>query len=105
MGYDVPISAGVESSGIKTGFAEIQNEATKLRANIQREFSTAINFVGAGGIIAGLQAVINKGEEIHHLSERFGLDAEKFQPLGNVAKENGSSMESLTRSMNKAIIA
>jgi hypothetical protein len=105
MPHDVDITVGADTSAFATGMSEIRNSVAKVRSDIANEFARPFQILSIAGIVAGLQQIVNKGEEIHHLSQRFGIDAEKLQALGNAGKESGTSIETMARAMNKLIIA
>jgi hypothetical protein len=69
--------------------------------------SSSLSGVGSQltGLLAGylgfseFQKVVDKADEIHRTSQRFGLDAEQLQVLANVGKTTGLSMEEVARAM------
>jgi hypothetical protein len=103
---DVDISIGSDTSAAAAGFAELQNYAAKARAQISGEFSQAISFggltaglAGGAGALGFLSSIIEKAHEIHLTSERFQIDAQQLQTIGNAASLLGIPLETVARTM------
>jgi hypothetical protein len=94
---DVDISVGADTSAAQAGLAQLRNFGSSVSSDLMGAFAGTF---AVSGIIAGIGAVIEKAHEIHHESERFGIDAEQFQLIANAAKEDGISMEMVARAMN-----
>ncbi len=106
---DVDISVGADTSAAAAGMAELRNYAQKARTDIQREFSSAISFTsltgGLAAVTAAISGAVERMHEIHHESERFGIDAQQLQLIANPAQLVGLSMEQVARGMNLVEIA
>jgi hypothetical protein len=57
-------------------------------------------FVGVALAIAQFKEIVQEAHEIHAESEKFRLDAQNLQTIGNVAKELGIPLTSVARAMN-----
>jgi hypothetical protein len=93
---DVNISVGVDSGAVTTGMAAVRNTVQRTSHEISGMLAGAFT---VGAVIAGIKSIIDKAEEIHHTAARFGIDAVQLQTLGNVAKQDGISMDQLARAM------
>src|ERR1043166_8095590 len=98
MPNDVDITVGADTSAAQAGLAELRNYGEKVQGELSGTFAKAIAF---SGLIAGIEQVIEKAHEIHHEAERFGVDAQQLQLIANAAKENGISLETVARAMNR----
>jgi hypothetical protein len=98
----VSFSQDVQGSGEKAGGGFL--------AGIKKGFSgIGSSLGGLGGQLTGLlggylgfsefNKVVEKADEIHRTSARFGLDAEQLQVLANVGKTVGLSMDQVARAM------
>lgn len=94
---DVRISTEVDTSGIAAGMAAIQNQVQKTGEGIVSHFTSLF---GAGVIIAEVEKVVSKFDDIHKQAARFSIDAEEFQKVANAAKELGIESETVARVMN-----
>lgn len=102
MSNQVEVSLGIKNAPFKAGLAAARAEAQKFREDLRSEFAAALTFAGLAEAIKG---TIEYGDTIADLSQRFGIGAESLQRWGNVAEENGASLEGVAKSMNKLIIA
>jgi hypothetical protein len=55
--------------------------------------------------IEAIKGVIDYGDKIADLSQRFAVSSDSLQKWGNVAEENGSSIEGVASALNKLEIA
>ena len=102
MSDQVKIKAGVDSSAIKTGLAQIKNQFAGLRASAGGALAGAF---AVGGIGAGIGALIEKASKLNDLAGQFGIVASELQRIGNAATQNGSSVEAVGASLNKLALS
>jgi hypothetical protein len=100
--HDVDIEVGSDSSAAAAGLAELRGYGAQIHSDLSGIFSRAI---AAGGIVAFLDSVVEKAHEIHHESERFNIDAQQLQEIGNAAQVNGIELNQVARAMNLVEIA
>jgi hypothetical protein len=79
-------------AGIKKGFSGIGASLGGLKDHIGGLIGGYLGF-------QGFEKLLSDASEIHHTSERFGLDAEQLQKIANVAKTTGLSMDEVARAM------
>jgi hypothetical protein len=100
MASEVKVKVSLQS-GVATGLTKVKAQFAQFRRDLNSQFA---NFLAFGAITAGLDAMIKKGAEIQHLSDRFGAPAKELQRVANVAKESGGSMEDVARAWNKLTV-
>lgn len=111
MAHDVDISVGADTSAAGAGLAALRNQASAATHHIQEEFrslTSVSSLLGAaigGGLVEAFKEAIEKAHEIHHESERFGIDAQQLQLIANAAKEDGVGLEQVARALNKVGLA
>jgi hypothetical protein len=101
MGNPVTITVGLVAGGVRTGLNAIRNQFRQLRGFINSEIGSAISF---GAILAGFQQVIQKAGQLTDISQQFGASTKFLQQVGNVAEQNGASLEGLAKSLNKVSV-
>jgi hypothetical protein len=97
---DVDISIGADTSAAQAGLAQLRNAGSSVMGEMSGMFASAFTIGGITGILSSAKALVDRAHEIHHESERFGLDAEQFQLIGNAAKQNGLDLGMVARSMS-----
>lgn len=115
MPRDVDISVGADTSGFSTGMQALRAEVAGTATAIQRDFSAALSLGGIGVGLIGVQAVkelAEYGSRIQDLTERFEQNKEKqaefatsLQQIGNVAAQNGSSLDTVAQALNRLDVA
>ena len=98
----IDVTLALITSAFRSGLEETRNSARQFTGDIKEMFAGAF---ATGAIIAGLKGVIDKGDEISDLAQRFRISSEALQRLGMAAEVTGSSMETIARSMNKLRLA
>jgi len=98
----IDVTVGVRNAAFKSGLEEVRGAARQFSGDIKGMFAGAF---ATGAIIAGIQGVINKADEIGDLATQFRVSSEELQRLGMAAELSGTSMETVARSMNKMRLA
>lgn len=99
---DVVVTTGVDTSGFKTGMAELRSYGTKTFSGLKSEVAGAL--AGASLVQYG-RNLLEYGDRIQDLSERFNVSAESIQHIGNAAAQNGSSLEGVASAFGKLAVA
>src|SRR6187399_2103946 len=99
-GIDIPV--GIKNAGFKKGLDEMRGQAKKFGSDIKGSLAGALGF---GAVLAGINSIIAKGSQLKDLAERFDASAEALQRIGNVAAQNGSSIEGVGSALNKVALA
>ena len=94
---DVSLSAGVDTSGVATGMASIENIVKEAGNSIASKLQ---GYLAIGALTAELHKIAGAAEEIHLQSARFGIDAEQLQVVTNAAKQLGLDIGQVARAMN-----
>ncbi len=106
---DVRISAGIDSSSVKTGLAEIRAYAKETFASfdsIGKSFAGGfLGGVGIGSIVSFAKGVFDLAGHIEDLSERFGVGTKFIQQWAGAGEEAGVSMDDVAQALNKQTIA
>jgi hypothetical protein len=98
---ELTVKTGVDASGFETGLNRLQGSV--------RSFATAAGGILAGAfafdkLMSGLDAAIQKGDQLQDLANKFGISASSLQKIGNAAELSGASLESVAAAMNKAAV-
>lgn len=99
---DVEITAGVNSSAVKTGLAEIRNYATETFSGIKSQLT---GLFAAGAIEEGIRGIVEYGAHVQDLSNRFGVSTTAIQQFGHAAELNGSSLDAVAQGFGKLEVA
>jgi hypothetical protein len=97
---DVDISIGADTSAAQAGLAQLRNAGSSVMGEMSGMFASAFTIGGITGILSAAKGLVDRAHEIHHEADRFGLDAEQFQLIGNAAKQNGIDLGMTARAMN-----
>lgn len=97
----IDVEVGLRTGAFQTGLAQMRSQTRKWSTDIAGMLAGAF---ATGAIINGIQAIVNKADQIQDLSDRFGVASDTLQRFGNVAVQNGSSMEAFAAGFNKLII-
>jgi hypothetical protein len=101
MGNPVTISVGVVAGAVRTGLNAIRNQFRSLRGFLNGEIGAALSW---GAIISGMNAIIEKAGKLTDISQQFGASTKFLQQVGNVAEQNGASIEGLAKALNKVSV-
>ena len=103
---DVKVTVGADTSALSSGLAAAHNavEGFKEKTNesLKEVGSELTKAFAVGAVLESIKALFEKFSEIQNVADRFGTSAESVQRLGQVAKESGSSLEGLTKSLAKS---
>jgi hypothetical protein len=67
---------------------QMRSYAANTSRDISREFSGMFaKTIAVTGIISAFESIMEAAVEIHRESERFRIDAEQLQTIGNAARE------------------
>lgn len=103
---DVNLDSQFNWGSVRTGMEQMRAFAGQTTRGISSDITGM--FAGAisvAAVVGAFNKVLEKAEEIHRESARFGIDAEQLQLIGNAAKENGISLETTAAAMNKLLLA
>ncbi|HEX7517781.1 MAG TPA: hypothetical protein VF345_10915 [Chthoniobacterales bacterium] len=93
---------GLDTSGFKAGLQSATGELSSFAGKIASAFGVS---VGVAGLEQGIAKVVEYGARVQDLSERFNVNAESLQRLGNAAELHGSSLEGVAKGFNRLEIA
>ena len=86
---------------IRTGLEEMRlfaQETTRgISSDIKGMFAGAVSVTA---VTAAIRSIVDEAHEIHATSERFRLDAQELQTIGNAARELNIPLETVARTMN-----
>lgn len=102
------VTLGFKNSGFKSGLNEARADVKRFKAEASGSFGGIGGQLGSaiGGLIstAALKSVVDYGDRIADLSQRFGVSTETLQKWGLAAETNGSSLAGLASGFNKLIV-
>src|SRR5262245_32571956 len=110
-GATIMARLGLDIKGFTTGFATANQEALKNAKKLQETasgISADFKSAFAGGLIAGASAgavaaigsIIEEASHLHDTAQRFRVDSDALQTIGNAAREIDVLMETVARAMN-----
>lgn len=102
MASEVKVKVGLESGALASGLTKVRAQFSEFRAGLNSSFGSLI---AIGVIEQGLQRLVEKGSLITDLADRFGISTEALQRFGNVAEQDGSSLEGVAKALNKLTIS
>jgi hypothetical protein len=100
MGFGSSIIArlGLDSRDFREGIGSAMSSVKGLAGAVGISFSIA-------GVIGAAREIVDYGDKINDLSDRYNVNAETLQRIGNVAEKEGSSLEGFARGLNKLLIS
>jgi hypothetical protein len=104
MGYGDTIIAklGLDTAGFQ---AALKGSEGMVASFAKRAAGLLGISVGISGLESSISKLVEYGAHVQDLSERYGVNAEALQRLGNAAELNGSSLEGVAKGFNKLEIA
>jgi hypothetical protein len=104
MGFGDTIIAklGLDIAGFQSG---LKSSEGFLAGFAKRAAGLLGISVGLSGLESSVNKLVEYGAHVQDLSERYGVNAEALQRLGNAAELNGSSLEGVAKGFNKLEIA
>lgn len=108
-GVEVPV--GIKNAAFKRGLDEMRGQAKSFQREIGG--SNPLGNIGAklgaalslGGIVAGLEGLIQKYSKLEEMSQKFGTSAVTLQKLGGAAKLDDIEVGALAKTMAKLTVA
>jgi len=94
----VEVKVGVRNAAFRSGLEEARSSVKKFSTDIKGMFAGAF---AAGAVVAGISSIIEKGDQIGDLAQRFRISAEELQRLGFAGQASGTSMEAVAKSIAK----
>lgn len=102
MASEIKVKVGLQGGAIGSGLTKIKAQFSEFRSHLN---SSLGNLVAFGAIEEGLRRLIEKGSRISDLADRFGVSTEALQRFGNVAEQDGSSLEAVAKAFNRLTVA
>lgn len=94
FGSSILARLGLDTAGFKSALQSAQSDLTGFGKHVA-------GIAGVGLSIAGIEhaiaSVVEYGSHIQDLSDRYGVNAESLQRLGNAAELHGSSLEGVAK--------
>lgn len=101
MSSQIRVVVSLATGLVATGLTKIKAQFANLRHDLSSHLGS---FLAVGGLVAGLEKLIQKGTEISNISRRFGAPAQELQRVANAGRENGAQIEDVARSWNKLTV-
>ncbi len=102
MPEGIQINVGIRNAAFHQGLDSMRAGAKKFKGELSGLFAGAIGF---GAITAAISKTINYADTIADLAQRFGVGTRELQQFGQVAEQNGSSLEAMASGFNKLEIS
>ncbi|CAN5463391.1 hypothetical protein BH20VER3_BH20VER3_01000 [soil metagenome] len=102
MASEIKVKVGLQGGALASGLTKIKAQFSEFRSHLN---SSLGNLVAFGAIEEGLRRLIEKGSRISDLADRFGVSTEALQRFGNVAEQDGSSLEAVAKAFNRLTVA
>jgi hypothetical protein len=97
-----------KNAGLRESLNQAKSDVNAFKADVGKGGGLGGEIKQLVGTYLGLNAlkgVIDYGDKIADLSQRFAISSDSLQRWGNVAEKNGSSIEGVAGAMNKLEIA
>lgn len=105
---NVTVTLGLKTAGFKRGVEDARRDMRTLKSEAEKG-GGLFGRMGSGLATLGLGAyakdVADYADNIADLSERLGVNAVSLQKWGQLAAQNGSSLEGVGKALNKLTIA
>lgn len=85
--------------------ARVGNVAQTTGDRVRSAFSGLGGLLAGGAIVAGLQGILRKMDDISDRAKRFGVSAEEIQRVGNAADIVGTNFDAVARAINRTGVA
>ncbi|MEQ1861890.1 MAG: hypothetical protein ABMA13_18380 [Chthoniobacteraceae bacterium] len=102
------VTLGLKNAQFKSGLDEARGKVRQFKSEVSAGGGMMAGIgrqLAAIGIAAKVKEVIDYGDKIADLGQRFGVNVESLQKWGQVAETNGASLDEMAGGMNKLIIA
>jgi hypothetical protein len=101
FGSSITARLGLDTAGFKSGLNTAHSQLTGFGKTLAGVFGASLSIVGLEQFIS---KIVDYGDKIQDLSDRYGVNAEALQKLGNIAETQGSSLEGVAKGFNKLLI-
>jgi hypothetical protein len=99
---DVNLDSQFNWSPIRTGMEEMRGYVSATTRNIGRDVSGMFAAgIAVTAITGALRSIVEEAHEIHATAEKFRLDSDALQTIGNTARDLGIPLETVARAMNR----
>jgi hypothetical protein len=105
---NLDVSIRGKTDGLRQSLGQAKNDVNKFKASVEKGGGLGAGVKEIAGAVLGftaLKELVDYGDKIADLSQRFGVSSTALQQWGNVAEENGSSLDGLAIGMGKLTIA
>lgn len=100
------VSVGINNAGFKAGLDEMRAGVARFKGSLASMSGSALGSIFAvGSIVAFTRGVLQAAGAIDDLASRHGVSRQALQQWKDAVEQNGSSLETLSSSLNKLELA
>jgi hypothetical protein len=100
--FSILFTVGADTQPMRNALEKARGQVKSFGGDIKSYLAGAVGVGAFGALIA---STVNYGDKIQDLSDRFNVSTTALQKFGNVAEQNGSSLESFAMGFNRLGIA
>jgi hypothetical protein len=101
MDGDIRFNIGANTAQFDAKMARVADSANTTGAKLKQAFSGLGGILVGGSVVAGLNSLLSKMDNVSDAAKRLGASSEDIQRVGNAAQIVGTDMDAVARSMNK----
>lgn len=90
------VKVGLDRSGFQTGLAAMENAVQRFSGRLVGVLAAGI---GVGAFVGATREALQLADRLDDLAKRYDINARGLQLIGNVAEENGASLESVSNAL------
>jgi hypothetical protein len=96
MGAELKVRVGINHAGFATGLRTMENMVSNFASKAGAALGAA---VGVHALFEAAKGGVELADRLDDLSKRFDVSASKLQMLGNVASQEGASLEDVSSAL------
>lgn len=105
MDGGIKFDVSANTAKFEADMGRVKNSASTVATSIGKAFSGLGGLFAGGTLIAGINGILRKMDDVSDMARRFGTTSEDIQKVGNAAQIVGTDIDSVARAMNKAGVA
>ena len=105
MDGGIKFDVSANTAKFEADMGRVKNSASTTAGAIGKAFSGLGGLFAGGALVAGLNSILRKMDDVSDMARRFGTTAVEIQKVGNAAEIVGTNVDAVARAMNRAGVA
>ncbi|NBW13481.1 MAG: hypothetical protein EBR82_36295 [Caulobacteraceae bacterium] len=101
MDGSIKFDVSATTAKFDAAMGKVANSARSAGDAVRRSFSDLGSLIAGGAVVAGLQNILQRMDDISDSAKRLGVTTTDIQKVGNAAQIVGTDFDAVVRSMNK----